>query len=219
MDDARIIDFAFRSNRPGDYGLIGGLGAGVLFPWEDPAVYAAIQADVFAFIDPVNCLEVEWAAEYVNHCWWLRRFRIWEPAIVMASAGQGLEAVLRGLLDDPDQAAPLSRRWARGEAVARTEVADLLKTAGFEPHVITAMSFVGQLPSLAMVQRMIIDREKRRDQVHLTIERSREAADRRRWEAGNYADSGPTAYPRYIEQPSSDRAPPFADARLKRTPE
>jgi hypothetical protein len=148
-----------------------------LIAGEDAAAYDAFLARATAVVEPADFLEEMWVRDAVDLGWEVFRLRRLKAELVTASADEGLEALLGGVMP-PNDASDLACGWAARHKGSVRKVEALLRRAGLGRAAVTARTLALHVEEIAQIDHMIALAEARRDGVLREVERHRVALSR-----------------------------------------
>jgi hypothetical protein len=173
------------------------LGDPPLVPGEDAKGYDRLLALVADVVDPRDIMEVIWIRDFVDEEWGVLRYRRAMASLINAAKVKALTEALCQLedyaFDSPGRKAEqLARKWAKGDQAAIEKVNTLLDSSECTEEALIAQALSLKLDDIACLERMILIKEARRDNVlreidlhraSLTVQLRRISADLK---AGGY---------------------------------
>jgi phosphopantetheinyl transferase (holo-ACP synthase) len=193
-----------------------------LLAGEDPDEYMALFRGIFTTVQPKDIFERSWVRHMSDLMWEMRRFRRIITQLIDLSDQQGLEEVLRRLVQEDsmeqllagtNKSEDLARRYSLKEAAAVTEVDGLLASAGLSWDAVKAEAAAQRTSEIERLNRLVMTAAARVNSTLRELERRR--ADlakrlRRAVQQVEAADAGPVGAGRV----DAGRANNSADRRL-----
>ena len=158
------------------------IGEPLLLPGEDRAAYDQLLADLIGAVRPSDRLEELWVSEAVAKHWEVLRHRRHKRGFIAARRQAGLTSLLKPLLgyggplstdDGKEMAGALAWKYTLGDADAKHEVDELLKTAQLSAEAVDGEVMALNIETLATFDQLIWAAEKRRDACLREIEHHR----------------------------------------------
>lgn len=143
-------------------------------PGEDPKRYDELLGRVTAAVKPKDFLEQIWVRDVVDLIWEAFRLRRLKSALLVVSAPQGIEKILRGL-GHSIEASATAKDWAVADPEAVERVDQLLGEAGFDIDSVMAEALTRRIESIERIDRLIANAEARRNAILREVERHRTA--------------------------------------------
>jgi hypothetical protein len=156
--------------------------------------FLALQADFEQEINPRGAIERMYVHDVAALVWEIRRIRTAKTAIINTAFASALLAIIRRIMPKhefmlPHDIEAEAERLARGwflEQKTRIEVEELLAAYDLDDHSVAAEALRQVAPELERLDRMLTNREVRRDRALQNIEdlraglakRVRQASDR-----------------------------------------
>lgn len=147
-------------------------GPPVLLEGEDEAAYNELLLQVSNAVKPADPIEEICLHDFVARTWEVSRWRCLKAALLTANASNGLQQVLRRLMD-PEQADGLAERWATGNGRAARKVDRLLAKAKLTMEAVLAETLATKFDDFERIERLEATAELRRNAVLHEIERHR----------------------------------------------
>ena len=142
---------------------------------ENEEAYRQLYVQISATVKPSDILEQIWVADAVDLTWEGLRLRRLKASLMMATAHQGLENILKPLIG-PTDALALASDWAARDDDAIKQVDDLLASAGLTMDAVMAETLSVRLDDIERFDRMIAAIESRRSAILREVDRHRAAA-------------------------------------------
>jgi hypothetical protein len=163
------------------------LGPAPLLEGEDSTAYDELRDRIQSAVAPKDAIDEIWVRDIVDLLWETMRLRRLKAKLMQSAAYEGLEELLRILVDETSLYSSVSHgltiRWARRDPDAVNQVADLLKQAGLNQESIAAQTLAVKLDTFSQIDRMIMQTESRRNAILREVDRRREALAQRLREA------------------------------------
>jgi hypothetical protein len=157
-----------------------GIAPAELLAGETEADYLSVAQRIVAVAQSKDAIEEFLTRDIVDLTWEVFRLRRVKAALLRASAGEGVSKILSTTGNNefsfvlPGQP-NLAQKWARGDASARVEFANILKKAELTMDEVMAETFAKQIDFLERLDRMLASAETRRNNALREIDRHREA--------------------------------------------
>ena len=174
------------------------LGPPPVLEGEDASAYEALKFRILSAVKPEDAIEQMWVRDVLDLLWETTRLRRLKAKLMHAAAHEGLERLLRPLVDYTSLA-KLVQGWALRNPETVKEVNEILRQAGLGEEAIAAQTLAAELDTFEKIDRMIMQTEARRHVVLREIDRRRDVLARRLREAsagiedGKYALIAPPA--------------------------
>jgi hypothetical protein len=158
------------------------IGEPLLLPRENRADYDQLLAHLTDAVRPSDALEALWVSEAVTKHWEVLRQRRHERGFIAARRQAGLQSLLQRLLgyggplstdDGAEMAGALAWKYTLGDADAKREVDELLKTAQLSAEAVDGEVMALHIETLATFDQLIWAAEKGRDACLREIEHHR----------------------------------------------
>jgi hypothetical protein len=158
------------------------IGQPLLLPGEDRAAYDQLLAALTDAVNPSDQLEALWVSEAVAKHWEVLRHRRHKRGFIAARRQAGLASLLKPLLgyggplsidDGAQMAGALAWKYTLGDADAKREVDELLKTAQLSAEAVDGEVMGLHIDTLETFDHLIWAAEKGRDACLREIEHHR----------------------------------------------
>jgi len=158
------------------------IGEPLLLPGEDRTAYDQLLAHLTDAVRPSDALEELWVSEATTKHWEVGRQRRHKRGFIVARRQAGLQSLLKPLLwyggplstdDGEEMAGALAWKYVLGDADAKREVDELLKTAQLSSEAVDGEVMALHIDTLATFDQLIWAAEKGRDACLREIEHHR----------------------------------------------
>jgi hypothetical protein len=143
------------------------------FEGEDTAAYDELLARISGAVKPTDIFEEIWVGDIVDLVWEAVRLRRLKTSLMAPTAYNGLEEILKPLVDDRWDRERLVQDWAKREKGAIERVDEFLASAGLTMDEVMAQTLSINLNDIERIQRMIANAEARRNAILREVERHR----------------------------------------------
>ncbi len=140
---------------------------------EDAEAYVKLLARIIEDAHPRDFIERVLVSDVAYHIAQIRLLRSLEASLLMASTHEGLERVLRPLLDG-FESTELATQWAQRDPAALKLVDELLAKGGLNMDAVLAETLGVKIDQVVTIKNMISNHEKRYAAALREIEHHRE---------------------------------------------
>jgi hypothetical protein len=170
------------SGTSGEVGSVGAdleeiVGPPPILPGENEATYRSLYQRIRNAIEPADTIEEILARDVTDLSWEISRLRRLKEKLMTISAHSGLKHLL--IVLKPEDASVLEHQWVRRQPKALKTVEQILAAAGLDSEAIWAQTLTVRLDDFERIDRMIMQKEARRNTALREVDRRRAAAAER----------------------------------------
>ncbi|MDB5594043.1 MAG: hypothetical protein JWM36_1004 [Hyphomicrobiales bacterium] len=154
------------------------LGPPALLDGEDLNDYQAFHRRILDVVQPKDIIEELWVRDLVERSWDVNRFRTWKSKILAVCAPEALESLLYLIVTSRLEREILIRGWASGDTAKIQTIKAYLKKAGLGVEAIAGRTFLSHVSEFDTIEKLLLQAERRRDEVLREIGRRRESLAR-----------------------------------------
>ena len=147
-------------------------GPSPLTDGEDARQYDEMQMRFSATIKPKDFLEEMWTRDVVDLTWDILRMRRLKAALLTSVMSEGMDKILRQLLDW-EEAHELSEAWSARDPEAIKSVDALLAARGLTMELAAARGFEASIGTFERIDQIAMAAEARRNSALRELERHR----------------------------------------------